>query len=212
MTFLDLIEEKGGEIAVVAGEKDRVRRQLRAFTSCKKDKLLLEVPFVSLVDYLWLLRAACQALSPLEASALLYLAAAVSDFYVPAGSLPEHKLQSSEGAPEVVLSLVPKMLTPLVHQWVPKAFVASFKLETDANLLVPKARQALAKYGHSLVIGNLLQTRKTEVQLVSSDKDDVEATKIELSATEIDEKVEIEIKIVGEVKKLHLNFCDKNKA
>ena len=32
---------------------------------------------------------------------LLYLAAAVSDFYIPNGDLPVHKIQSSEGAPSI---------------------------------------------------------------------------------------------------------------
>ncbi len=73
---------------------------------------------------------------PPPCSALLYLAAAVADFYIPSESMPEHKLQSAEGAPEVKLSLVPKMLSPLVSAWVPRAYVVSFKLETEDKLLV----------------------------------------------------------------------------
>jgi phosphopantothenate-cysteine ligase len=45
---------------------------------------LLLVPFTSLGDYLHLLRAACSVLRPLSGNAMLYLAAAVSDFYIPA--------------------------------------------------------------------------------------------------------------------------------
>ena len=67
--------------------------------------LLHEMPFTTLSDYLWLLRACCEALAPLGKRAMLYLAAAVSDFYIPAASMSEHKLQSSEGAPEVILFL-----------------------------------------------------------------------------------------------------------
>ena len=52
----------------------------------------------------------------------------------------EHKLQSSEGVPNLKLALVPKMLTPLVRHWVPEAFVVSFKLETNQDLLIVKAR------------------------------------------------------------------------
>jgi len=32
---------------------------------------------------------------------MFYLAAAVSDFYIPASEMPEHKIQSSEGALQV---------------------------------------------------------------------------------------------------------------
>lgn len=41
------------------------------------------------------------------------------------------------------------------------------QLETDSNILIPKARTSLERYGHQLVIGNLLNTRKYEVVLVS---------------------------------------------
>jgi hypothetical protein len=47
-----------------------------------------------------------------------------------------------------------------------QAYVVSFKLETDPALVIPKARLALATYGHQLVVANLLQTRATTVTLV----------------------------------------------
>ena len=47
-----------------------------------------------------------------------------------------------------------------------KAQIVSFKLETDPSLLVTKAEQALDRYGHDLVIGNLLATRKWEVVFI----------------------------------------------
>lgn len=59
-------------------------------------------------------------------------------------------MQSESGAPVIQLHLVPKMLAPLVSLWVPSAYVVSFKLETDENLLVPKARSALEKYKHKV--------------------------------------------------------------
>lgn len=42
------------------------------------------------------------------------------------------------------------MLAPLVSLWVPNAFVVSFKLETDENLLIVKSRDALNKYKHKV--------------------------------------------------------------
>ena len=41
------------------------------------------------------------------------------------------------------------------------------QLETDEGLLIPKARGALARYGHQVVIGNDLHRRKFEVVFVS---------------------------------------------
>lgn len=115
--------------------------------------------FVSIVDYLSLLKACAHKLSSLKQRALLYLAAAVSDFYIPPEELPEHKIQSSDGPVNLNLHMVPKLLSPLVKIWVPEAYVISFKLETDIRKLIPKAQKALATYKHKLVIGNILETR-----------------------------------------------------
>ena len=116
--------------------------------------------------------------------------------------MPEHKLQSSEGAPSVQLQLVPKMLKPLVKNWVPNAFVVSFKLETDPKILILKAEKALKTYGHSLVIANILETRKEKVVLIAGVDDNQE---ILLK----DEKTEIEDQIIDELKLRHDNFKNK---
>lgn len=44
----------------------------------------------------------------------------------------------------------------------------ALQLETDPELLIPKARASLERYGHQVVIGNMLTTRKFEVVFVSS--------------------------------------------
>lgn len=48
---------------------------------------ILYVNFTSVVDYMWLLRAACECLAAFEKRAVLYLAAAVSDFYIPSDKM-----------------------------------------------------------------------------------------------------------------------------
>jgi phosphopantothenate---cysteine ligase (ATP) len=45
------------------------------------------------------------------------------------------------------------------------------QLETDPNILIPKARGALERYGHQLVIGNELHTRKYKVVFVERRKE-----------------------------------------
>ena len=68
------------------------------------------------------------------------------------------------------LDPVPKFLHRLVDGWAPEgSMVVSFKLETDPSLLVYKARTALQRYSHHLVIGNLLSTRKWEVVFITPD-------------------------------------------
>jgi phosphopantothenate-cysteine ligase len=52
-----------------------------------KENKLLQICFTTLSEYLWLLKSACQALTALENRAVLYLAAAVSDFYIPSNEM-----------------------------------------------------------------------------------------------------------------------------
>jgi len=129
---------------------------------------LLKLPFWSVEEYLFLLRAACRAVAPARARALLLLAAAVSDFFVPAALMAEHKIQSKGGSEGLTVQLdgVPKMLGAARSDWAPEAFCASFKLETDASILLSKARGAIEKYGVHVVVANLLPTRYEEVTLV----------------------------------------------
>ena len=50
--------------------------------------------------------------------------------------------------------------------WCPQAFALSFKLETDASLLVSKSRVALREYGVNVVCANGLHTRYNQLQLI----------------------------------------------
>ncbi|XP_070564819.1 phosphopantothenate--cysteine ligase-like isoform X2 [Ptychodera flava] len=127
----------------ISTELEPVLRNYQKF----KDRLCL-IEFTSLADYLHLLQAAAQVLNDFGRHAMLYLAAAVSDFYIPASLMVEHKIQSSEGALQLTMELVPKMLKPLVMHWAKNAYIISFKLETDESNLLPKARKALETYQH----------------------------------------------------------------
>lgn len=166
---------------------------------------LLQLEFMTVQDYLGLLLAGAAELAPLASRLLVYLAAAVSDFYIPPAELPEHKLQSGrDGQPlDLRLQLVPKALAPLVQRCLPRAFTVSFKLETDAALLMPKAAQALARYGHQVVVANLLDTRKDEVWLVLAGADSADAAQhLRRSA----DCAEIEECIVERLAALHRDF------
>ena len=82
-----------------------------------------------------------------------------------------------------------------------------FQLETDSSLLIGKAKQALEKYQHQIVIGNILHTRKTEVCMVTQD----EQTWIRLGEKEIADGVEIESKIVQSLNDIHAKFLELEK-
>ncbi|CAG8767610.1 6264_t:CDS:2, partial [Acaulospora morrowiae] len=161
--FLDFMELRNdGIIGVNPNHAQKMRLVLEKYRQAKKHEALLFIEFVTVTDYLFLLRSVTSIMSDLNERALYYLAAAVSDFFIPSQKMAQHKIQSGEGALTLKMDQVPKFLKPMVMNWVPRGFIVSFKLETDSNLLVDKARHALTRYGHQIVIGNLLETRKIE--------------------------------------------------
>ncbi|XP_018403678.1 PREDICTED: phosphopantothenate--cysteine ligase isoform X1 [Cyphomyrmex costatus] len=201
--FLDLLQISDNNenpiITVLPEYTQKVATVLRKYREAFNQTKLLQLTFTTFSEYLWLLRSACQALAPLENKAILYLAAAVSDFYIPSNEMSVHKISSS-GPPTISLQLVPKILAPLVSLWVPKAFVVSFKLETDEDLLISKARTALNKYHHNLVIANMLQTRKQQVIIVSKETNYV----LSLTNEQLDNGEEIEQLIVRDLVEKHI--------
>ncbi|KKY19746.1 putative phosphopantothenate-cysteine ligase [Phaeomoniella chlamydospora] len=168
-----------GPVVVKEEYQEQMRAVLREYQAAKRDRMLLLLPFTTITEYLYELKTLADLMKPLGSRAVFYLAAAVSDFFIPRDRMEEHKIQSSDitGSGKgkqlrIDLDPVPKFLSPLVNNWAPSgSLIVSFKLETDPNLLVSKAEQALEKYGHNLVIGNLLTTRKWEVVFISREEE-----------------------------------------
>ncbi|KAK0551222.1 Phosphopantothenate--cysteine ligase cab2 [Tilletia horrida] len=174
--FLDLLSDPDEDapgsstseekICVQTEHSAQLRPVLRAYHRANRAGTLLRLSFVTVNDYLFMLREMSQAMQPLGRKGMYYLAAAVSDFFVPSTKVPKHKIQSGKGSLMIEMDQVPKVLKPMVQDWAPEGFIVSFKLETDPNLLIPKARGALERYGHQVVIGNDLNRRKLEVVFV----------------------------------------------
>ncbi|XP_076655865.1 phosphopantothenoylcysteine synthetase [Halictus rubicundus] len=203
--FLDMLEvnQQDGKcnITVLPQYAEKLAIVLQSYKEALSQKKLLYLTFTTISEYLWLLRSACQALACLKDKAIFYLAAAASDFYIPSNELSVHKIPSTR-PPTISLQLVPKLLAPLVCLWVPDAYVVSFKLETDESLLISKARNALNKYKHNLVIANMLQTRKQEVTIVTQENDYV----ISLTNEQLNKGDEIERLIVDDLAERHKRF------
>lgn len=82
--FLDFLEiEDDARISVTEKERAPLLEVLTAYKSAHMAGLLHTLTFVTVNDYLWLLRAVSQELAVLGRRALYYLAAAVSDFFLP---------------------------------------------------------------------------------------------------------------------------------
>ncbi|EIW68163.1 hypothetical protein TREMEDRAFT_44607 [Tremella mesenterica DSM 1558] len=170
--FLDLLQivpsspSKESQIIVPKQHVTKLLPILQAYNKAQSEETLLSIDFQTINEYLWLLRRISASLSPLGRRGMFYLAAAVSDFFLPEEKMAEHKIQSSQGTLSLEMDQVPKVLKPLVQEWTPEGYIVSFKLETDQSLLVPKSRAALSRYGHQMVIGNTLKKRKYEVVFV----------------------------------------------
>lgn len=198
-------EGGSGRVLVDQAELPNVAAVLKRYQAVKTAGLLLPVEFNTLSEYLHLLKAAAQALNSIGSNAMFYLAAAVSDFYIPASEMPEHKIQSSNGPLQISMKMVPKMLKPLVKDWAPQAFVISFKLETDPSILLERARRALDIYNHQVVVANVLDTRRGYVVIVTK------TTQHELTLTDDDlqKEIEIEEKIVSNLSAAHTEFMNQ---
>ena len=179
----------------------------------------LALPFTSVDEYLELLRDAAIALRPAGENAMLLLAAAVSDFYIPQSELPQHKIQSgggggktrgggkkrgrgeetsaaaADGGLTVNLRGVPKVLGKITEEWAPEALLVSFKLETNPNILMAKATGAIIKYGVDVVCANLLQSYKREMTIVTRQRNGV--TPKVVSSGPLTGEEEDEVKVEG---------------
>ena len=71
-------------------------------------------------------------------------------------------------------------------------------------MLVPKARQALKQYGHQVVIGNMLATRKQTVTMIMNDTE----RELALSPEEMNKGVEIERKIIPDLVNIHDHWIE----
>nr|CAG4634865.1 EOG090X085T [Alona affinis] len=207
--FLNMLQVIPDDDGIHVKEEDKHELRSLAEKYQRYEQHLIMVSFNSLSDYLWLLRATAREMHILGPSALLFLAAAVSDFYIPINQMPNHKIQSSRGPLSLSLQLVPKMLGPLVSIWAPNAFTVSFKLETNEELLETKAKEALEKYHHHIVIGNLLHTRKVYVILIDQS---CQSEEIRLSPCELKAGTEIESKIVDSLKLRHEQYFANHKT
>ncbi|KAF8955352.1 phosphopantothenate-cysteine ligase [Flammula alnicola] len=171
LDFLDIdapeSESSTPRISVTPNKRHDLLQVLKVYKEVHALGTLHTLTFVTVDDYLWLLRAVSQEMSVLKRKAMFYLAAAVSDFFLPRQKMSVHKIQSGKGNLSIEMDQVPKILKPMVDEWTPGGYIVSFKLETDQDLLLPKARQALERYGHQVVIGNDLHRRKFEVVFVS---------------------------------------------
>ncbi|SGZ16865.1 BQ5605_C020g09074 [Microbotryum silenes-dioicae] len=190
---------------------------LRSYKLVQKMKILYSIPYTTIDEYLWYLRGVSRVMGTAKDSqgqalgrrGMYYLAAAVSDFFIPFQRMSTHKIQSGKGSLVIEMDQVPKVLKAMVDEWSNDGFIVSFKLETDPAILIPKARAALERYGHQLVIGNTLTNRKHEVIFVHpSGKEDWLRIELPTALGEGKAVREIEEDIIARLVGLHERWID----
>lgn len=187
----------------------RLVSELQCYQACKDSQQLLMIPFTSVTEYISLLEIVATELGKAYRSqCLFYLAAAVSDFYLPPEDMVEHKIQSHGGDGGLILSLksVPKTLGKMTGEWAPHSFVTSFKLETDQQLVITKAQKAIQQYRVHLVVANQLQTRRDIVYLVSPKRIDSTEEVVVEEVTRPAEAGSIDPYLVSRVVRLYSHF------
>ena len=149
-------------IQVVHGEQNAMKSILDSYKLVKSKNLLYSVSFVTVFDYLFLLRGIAQLMngSPERGPSvgprgLYYLAAAVSDFFLPQQKMvslaqtqyhfasdcctkSEHKIQSGKGSLVIEMDQVPKILSHVVKDWGAEGMVVSFKVNQPDGLVLQR--------------------------------------------------------------------------
>ena len=198
------VDECSQKISIQPKNFEKASKSLLEYKQFIAEKRLLAIPFVTLDEYLFLLKEICVALKKYTQYALIYLCAAVSDFHLPCDDLYEHKIPSSQ--PLVLkLNCVPKMLKLVNKVWCPNAFVVSFKLETNESIVIEKANKALSTYKHHVVVANSLEEIRKKVTIVTPSS----STDLTLSCEDVKDGIELESKIVDILGKMHVEFIRK---
>jgi phosphopantothenate---cysteine ligase (ATP) len=102
--FLDFLDISDGNIEVTTAEREQLKRVLKEYKRAQLAGTLLTLTFVTVNDYLWLLRAVSQELSVLGRQSMYYLAAAVSDFFLPTRKIVRSYLLTGSNCAHDVLS------------------------------------------------------------------------------------------------------------
>ena len=134
----------------------------------KYKEKLLSLEYCTVMEYLALCIMIAEQYKEYEKpeNTMLYLAAAVSDFYIPVEKMSTHKIQSKEygGGNKIMIELenVPKTMK-LMKYITPKTKFVSFKLETDEKILGDKVKESFVKYNVDAIVGNMLDKRRKEI-------------------------------------------------
>ena len=76
-------KKQGIYLNIDTNNSSRMKSELRCYNHCIKNKMLLSISFTTINEYLFLLQFISEQINYLKEKVCFYLAAAVSDFYIP---------------------------------------------------------------------------------------------------------------------------------
>ncbi|KAJ1979672.1 Phosphopantothenate--cysteine ligase cab2, partial [Dimargaris xerosporica] len=79
-----LCVDDADQVSVKPSVASLVTQELKKYQAIQSKNMLLLITFITVVDYLFVLRSVTKYLAPFGPRAMYYLAAAVSDFFIPA--------------------------------------------------------------------------------------------------------------------------------
>ncbi|KAH8243066.1 hypothetical protein KR032_004290 [Drosophila birchii] len=164
--FFDMLDiadnSQSSTIAIKPDSVDVFAPVLAKYKIARETQMILYVNFTSVVDYMWLLRAACECLAAFEQRAVLYLAAAVSDFYIPEDMMPSIysvlyiemfiKIKTLEASGQVKDTLLPERPT---HKMQSGDGAPTISLQLVPKMLAPLASLWVP---HAFVVSFKLET------------------------------------------------------
>jgi phosphopantothenate-cysteine ligase len=207
-----------GEIVVKASDfqTNFLKKHLQVYKIVKQDQRLLEVQYETLYEYLVLLSSISKMLNDLKHDAIIYSAAAVADFYIPYEEMHEHKIQSRDvpdSKLQISLEQTPKCLEALRFDWCPQAFIVSFKLESDVEIINQKVNDAITKYNVDVVLSNILSTYAHTIHIhyndYSANRQPSSGKKVTVDTTKGEQ---LEPIIIPELIQAHQKFIDHHQA
>lgn len=166
---------------------------------------LFIVNYRTIFQYFYYLRHICKLCSKFSRKFLLYSAAAVSDYFIPESEMSENKIGSGLECLEIKLRPVPKALKHVLNSWCPDCYMVTFKLETNEAELAKNCEKALKTYKHHCVVGNILSTRRTTVEIFFSKANAAEIERKSITA-DCSSKEWLESPLVNVLAEQHSDF------
>uniref|UniRef100_A0A0N4ZFE5 Phosphopantothenate--cysteine ligase n=1 Tax=Parastrongyloides trichosuri TaxID=131310 RepID=A0A0N4ZFE5_PARTI len=201
-----IVNENDNTLTINNNEKKNKYVQVLKDKNRYKEKLLM-ICYTELFEYVEMLKILLNLLKSFKKKAIIFLAGAVSDFYIDDKDKEDHKLQSRDG--HTILKLTPVKKDDIISllDTARDNFLVTFKLETNEKILYMKSKRSFEYYKHNLVIGNILDKRNFEVILFTPKNDnELNEEILTLSEEEIKKNIDIEEKLVESLTKMHNKF------